>query len=211
MNHQSCTRLLILNHAIDHERILSWSMQGFFAYVFICWHKEASDFTSVICLLFQVTGVIVSSQILCSRRRFGEHQAESWWNENRDKVYEKYNVRSSERVSSASSIRSGRWPLLRTTLPCSGHQKTSSGSAEPKSEWQGCRGILFCPCNVDNSCYCCYEIESVGLVRLSCSDVMHIELWNTETCCRGWGGSRGWTVTVARPALYGLPFWKPWL
>lgn len=43
-----------------------------------------------------------------SRRRFGEHQAESWWNENRDKVYEKYNVRSSERVSSASSIRSGR-------------------------------------------------------------------------------------------------------
>nr|CAB3475544.1 unnamed protein product [Digitaria exilis] len=43
-----------------------------------------------------------------SRRRFGEHQAESWWNENRDKVYEKYNVRSSERVSSASSIRSAR-------------------------------------------------------------------------------------------------------
>ncbi|KAJ1287224.1 hypothetical protein BS78_03G414800 [Paspalum vaginatum] len=43
-----------------------------------------------------------------SRRRFGEHQAESWWNENRDKVYEKYNVRSSERVSSASSVRSAR-------------------------------------------------------------------------------------------------------
>ncbi|XP_062231978.1 PH, RCC1 and FYVE domains-containing protein 1-like isoform X1 [Phragmites australis] len=40
-----------------------------------------------------------------SRRRFGEHQAEHWWNENRDKVYEKYNVRSSERVSSASSTR----------------------------------------------------------------------------------------------------------
>ncbi|KAK3166582.1 hypothetical protein QOZ80_1AG0047670 [Eleusine coracana subsp. coracana] len=43
-----------------------------------------------------------------SRRRFGEHQAENWWNENRDKVYEKYNVRSSERVSSASSTRSAR-------------------------------------------------------------------------------------------------------
>lgn len=41
-----------------------------------------------------------------SRRRFGEHQAENWWNENRDKVYERYNVRSSERVSSAASTRS---------------------------------------------------------------------------------------------------------
>ncbi|KAG8084611.1 hypothetical protein GUJ93_ZPchr0010g9191 [Zizania palustris] len=37
-----------------------------------------------------------------SRRRFGEHQAERWWNENREKVYERYNVRSSERVSSAA-------------------------------------------------------------------------------------------------------------
>jgi hypothetical protein len=43
---------------------------------------------------------------VCSRRRFGEHQAENWWNENRDKVYERYNVRSSERVSSAASTRS---------------------------------------------------------------------------------------------------------
>ncbi|KAK3140979.1 hypothetical protein QOZ80_5AG0408510 [Eleusine coracana subsp. coracana] len=41
-----------------------------------------------------------------SRRRFGEHQAENWWNENREKVYEKYNVKSSERVSSAASTRS---------------------------------------------------------------------------------------------------------
>ncbi|CAM0958657.1 unnamed protein product [Alopecurus aequalis] len=41
-----------------------------------------------------------------SRRRFGEHQAENWWNENRDKVYERYNMRSSERVSSAASTRS---------------------------------------------------------------------------------------------------------
>uniref|UniRef100_A0A0A9CR14 BRX domain-containing protein n=1 Tax=Arundo donax TaxID=35708 RepID=A0A0A9CR14_ARUDO len=41
-----------------------------------------------------------------SRRRFGEHQAENWWNENRDKVYERYNVKSSERVSSAASTRS---------------------------------------------------------------------------------------------------------
>ncbi|KAF0893604.1 hypothetical protein E2562_028018 [Oryza meyeriana var. granulata] len=43
-----------------------------------------------------------------SRRRFGEHQAENWWNENREKVYERYNVRSSERVSSAASTRSAR-------------------------------------------------------------------------------------------------------
>jgi len=43
-----------------------------------------------------------------SRRRFGEHQAESWWNENHDKVYERYGMRSSERVSSAASTRSAR-------------------------------------------------------------------------------------------------------
>ncbi|KAL2334859.1 hypothetical protein Fmac_016072 [Flemingia macrophylla] len=34
-----------------------------------------------------------------SRRRFGEHQAETWWSENRDKVYEKYNVRSTDKSS----------------------------------------------------------------------------------------------------------------
>ncbi|KAL3339845.1 hypothetical protein AABB24_028449 [Solanum stoloniferum] len=32
-----------------------------------------------------------------SRRRFGEHQAETWWSENRDKVYERYNVRGSDK------------------------------------------------------------------------------------------------------------------
>lgn len=34
-----------------------------------------------------------------SRRRFGEHQAETWWSENRDKVYERYNVRGSDKSS----------------------------------------------------------------------------------------------------------------
>ncbi|KAE9611343.1 putative chromatin regulator PHD family [Lupinus albus] len=34
-----------------------------------------------------------------SRRRFGEHQAEIWWSENRDKVYERYNVRITEKYS----------------------------------------------------------------------------------------------------------------
>ncbi|KAL0326040.1 UNVERIFIED_CONTAM: PH, RCC1 and FYVE domains-containing protein 1 [Sesamum radiatum] len=34
-----------------------------------------------------------------SRRRFGEHQAETWWSENREKVYEKYNVRGSDNSS----------------------------------------------------------------------------------------------------------------
>ncbi|KAG6607654.1 PH, RCC1 and FYVE domains-containing protein 1, partial [Cucurbita argyrosperma subsp. sororia] len=38
-----------------------------------------------------------------SRRRFGEHQAESWWSENRDKVYEKYNVRGAEKSSISSN------------------------------------------------------------------------------------------------------------
>ncbi|KAI4348067.1 hypothetical protein L6164_008829 [Bauhinia variegata] len=32
-----------------------------------------------------------------SRRRFGENQAETWWSENREKVYEKYNVRSTDK------------------------------------------------------------------------------------------------------------------
>ncbi|XP_077241344.1 PH, RCC1 and FYVE domains-containing protein 1-like [Tasmannia lanceolata] len=40
-----------------------------------------------------------------SRRRFGEHQAETWWSENREKVYDKYNVRrGSDKASSASSV-----------------------------------------------------------------------------------------------------------
>ncbi|XP_031118870.1 PH, RCC1 and FYVE domains-containing protein 1-like [Ipomoea triloba] len=42
-----------------------------------------------------------------SRRRFGEHQAESWWSENRENVYKRYNVRGSD-MSSASSHASRR-------------------------------------------------------------------------------------------------------
>ncbi|KAL8171933.1 hypothetical protein V2J09_023737 [Rumex salicifolius] len=34
-----------------------------------------------------------------SRRRFGESQAEIWWAENREKVYEKYNVRGADKSS----------------------------------------------------------------------------------------------------------------
>ncbi|KAI9086585.1 hypothetical protein K1719_031446 [Acacia pycnantha] len=40
-----------------------------------------------------------------SRRRFGEHQAETWWSENREKVYEKYNVRSSTDKTSGQATR----------------------------------------------------------------------------------------------------------
>ncbi|XP_057973873.1 PH, RCC1 and FYVE domains-containing protein 1 isoform X2 [Malania oleifera] len=36
-----------------------------------------------------------------SRRRFGEHQAETWWSENREKVYERYNVRGSDKSSAS--------------------------------------------------------------------------------------------------------------
>ncbi|XAR49640.1 hypothetical protein NMG60_11032905 [Bertholletia excelsa] len=34
-----------------------------------------------------------------SRRKFGEHQAETWWSENREKVYQRYNVRGSDKSS----------------------------------------------------------------------------------------------------------------
>ncbi|KAG4941618.1 hypothetical protein JHK87_045489 [Glycine soja] len=38
-----------------------------------------------------------------SRRRFGEHQAETWWSENRDKVYERYNVRSTDKSANQAA------------------------------------------------------------------------------------------------------------
>uniref|UniRef100_A0A452XKP8 BRX domain-containing protein n=3 Tax=Aegilops tauschii subsp. strangulata TaxID=200361 RepID=A0A452XKP8_AEGTS len=41
-----------------------------------------------------------------SKRRFGEHQAENWWKENREKVYERYNIRTSQRASSAAPTHS---------------------------------------------------------------------------------------------------------
>lgn len=37
-----------------------------------------------------------------SRRRFVENQAETWWSENRDKVYERYNVRISDKSSAVA-------------------------------------------------------------------------------------------------------------
>ncbi|CAA7396864.1 unnamed protein product [Spirodela intermedia] len=40
-----------------------------------------------------------------SRRRFGEHQAEAWWSENREKVYQRYNVRGLERPPPALPAR----------------------------------------------------------------------------------------------------------
>ncbi|MQM05858.1 hypothetical protein Taro_038674, partial [Colocasia esculenta] len=45
-----------------------------------------------------------------SRRRFGEHQAEIWWSENREKVYEKYNVRGLDGPSSTLTSHSTRRP-----------------------------------------------------------------------------------------------------
>ncbi|XP_044510987.1 PH, RCC1 and FYVE domains-containing protein 1-like isoform X2 [Mangifera indica] len=36
-----------------------------------------------------------------SRRRFGEQQAETWWSENREKVYERYNVRGLDKSSTS--------------------------------------------------------------------------------------------------------------
>lgn len=43
-----------------------------------------------------------------SRRRFGEHQAETWWSENREQVYERYNVRGSNKSSVSSSANARR-------------------------------------------------------------------------------------------------------
>lgn len=40
---------------------------------------------------------VFGGKCVCSRRRFGEHQAETWWSENRDRVYERYNVRSTDK------------------------------------------------------------------------------------------------------------------
>ncbi|KAL7208572.1 hypothetical protein ACSBR1_030333 [Camellia fascicularis] len=34
-----------------------------------------------------------------SQRRFGEHQAETWWSEKHEKVYDKYNVRGTDKSS----------------------------------------------------------------------------------------------------------------
>ncbi|XP_047306824.1 PH, RCC1 and FYVE domains-containing protein 1-like [Impatiens glandulifera] len=39
-----------------------------------------------------------------SRRRFGENQAETWWSENRERVYERYNVRGSDRSSISGQV-----------------------------------------------------------------------------------------------------------
>ncbi|KAJ4772456.1 Regulator of chromosome condensation (RCC1) family with FYVE zinc finger domain-containing protein [Rhynchospora pubera] len=55
-------------------------------------------------LVALVDGTRELKRVRFSRRRFGEHQAESWWAENRDKVYEKYNVRGTDRTSSFTSF-----------------------------------------------------------------------------------------------------------
>ncbi|KAL9258562.1 PH, RCC1 and FYVE domains-containing protein [Drosera capensis] len=41
-----------------------------------------------------------------SRRRFGEHQAEAWWSENRDKLYEKLRISDKASVSGQTARRS---------------------------------------------------------------------------------------------------------
>ncbi|KAL6962388.1 PH, RCC1 and FYVE domains-containing protein 1 [Sarracenia purpurea var. burkii] len=44
-------------------------------------------------------GIRDLKRVRFSRRRFGEHQAETWWSENQEKVYERYNVRGSDKSS----------------------------------------------------------------------------------------------------------------
>lgn len=34
---------------------------------------------------------------MCSRKKFEENLAETWWSDNRDKVYERYNVPGSDK------------------------------------------------------------------------------------------------------------------
>ena len=57
------------------------------------------------CLLVSVIDGAKGFVFVCSRRRFGEHQAETWWSENREKVYEKYNVRVSEKPTASQTDR----------------------------------------------------------------------------------------------------------
>ncbi|KAK9110447.1 hypothetical protein Sjap_018507 [Stephania japonica] len=54
-----------------------------------------------------------------SRRRFGEHQAETWWSENREKVYEKYNVRGSDKSSSGGGSGQSAHRIDDAALPSS--------------------------------------------------------------------------------------------
>ncbi|KAF2294333.1 hypothetical protein GH714_009374 [Hevea brasiliensis] len=48
-------------------------------------------------------GTIDLKRVRFSRRRFTEQQAETWWSENRENVYEKYNILGSKRATSSSS------------------------------------------------------------------------------------------------------------
>ncbi|KAF9687099.1 hypothetical protein SADUNF_Sadunf02G0058500 [Salix dunnii] len=53
-----------------------------------------------------------------SRRRFGEHQAETWWSDNREKVYERYNVRASDKSSvSGQTARRSEGGMSSASLP----------------------------------------------------------------------------------------------
>uniref|UniRef100_A0A7N0U9V5 Uncharacterized protein n=1 Tax=Kalanchoe fedtschenkoi TaxID=63787 RepID=A0A7N0U9V5_KALFE len=51
-----------------------------------------------------------------SRRRFGEHQAQSWWSENRERVYERYNVHASEKSVSPRAPRGSEASISQSSI-----------------------------------------------------------------------------------------------
>ncbi|KAL9251783.1 PH, RCC1 and FYVE domains-containing protein [Drosera capensis] len=59
-----------------------------------------------ISLLTLKDGTRYLKRVRFSRRRFGEHQAEAWWSENRDKVYEKLRISDKASVSGQTARRS---------------------------------------------------------------------------------------------------------
>ncbi|KAL5990575.1 hypothetical protein ACLOJK_011477 [Asimina triloba] len=50
-------------------------------------------------LLQRQNGAKMFKRVKFSKRRFGEHQAEEWWRENKEKVYKKYNYRGADEIS----------------------------------------------------------------------------------------------------------------
>lgn len=40
-----------------------------------------------------ILSMLFSTAVLCSKKRFAEKEAEGWWNQNKERVFNKYNYR----------------------------------------------------------------------------------------------------------------------
>lgn len=45
----------------------------------------------------------IYTYLLCSKRRFHEHQAEEWWNKNKDRVLRKYSTLAATKADGSAS------------------------------------------------------------------------------------------------------------